>query len=54
MHPLEALKKYFGYKEFRPGQLEIVEEILNGKNVLSILPTGAGKSICYQIPGVDK
>lgn len=52
MHPLEALKKYFGYKEFRPGQLEIVEEILNGKNVLSILPTGAGKSICYQIPAL--
>ncbi len=52
MTPLEALKKYFGYKEFRPGQLEIVEEILNGKNVLSILPTGAGKSICYQIPAL--
>jgi ATP-dependent DNA helicase RecQ len=52
LNPLEALNKYFGYKEFRPGQLEIVEEILNGKNVLSILPTGAGKSICYQIPAL--
>lgn len=52
MNPLEALKKYFGYQDFRPAQLEIIEEILNGKNILSILPTGAGKSICYQIPAL--
>ena len=52
MHPSEALKKYFGYKEFRPGQLEIIEEIIRGKSVLTILPTGAGKSICYQIPSL--
>jgi len=52
LYPLEALEKYFGYKDFRSGQLEIIEEILNGKSVLSILPTGAGKSICYQIPAL--
>lgn len=52
MTPSEALKKYFGYKTFRPGQLEIIEEILNGNNVLAVLPTGAGKSLCYQIPAL--
>lgn len=52
MTVLEALKKYFGYDEFRPAQIEIIKEILSGKNVLSILPTGAGKSICYQIPAL--
>jgi ATP-dependent DNA helicase RecQ len=49
---IEALNNYFGYKTFRSGQQEIVEEILIGKNVLAILPTGAGKSICYQIPAL--
>jgi ATP-dependent DNA helicase RecQ len=48
----EALKKYFGYSRFRPGQEEIIKEILKGKNVLAVLPTGAGKSLCYQIPGL--
>jgi ATP-dependent DNA helicase RecQ len=52
LNPLEALKKYFGYNEFRPTQREIIEDILNGRNLLSILPTGAGKSICYQIPAL--
>ncbi len=52
--PYEALQKYFGYTEFRPGQLEIIETILSGENVLGILPTGAGKSICYQIPALLK
>jgi ATP-dependent DNA helicase RecQ len=48
----EALKKYFGYETFRPGQQEIIEAILNGENVLAVLPTGAGKSLCYQIPAL--
>jgi ATP-dependent DNA helicase RecQ len=48
----EALKKYFGYENFRNGQEEIIESILEGKNVLAVLPTGAGKSICYQIPSL--
>lgn len=52
MKPLEALKKYFNYDSFRPGQLEIVEEILSENNVLAVLPTGAGKSICFQIPAL--
>ncbi len=48
----KALKKYFGFEEFRPGQSEIIEEILSGNNVLAVLPTGAGKSLCYQIPAL--
>jgi ATP-dependent DNA helicase RecQ len=48
----EALFKYFGYNKFRPGQEEIINEILSGNNVLAVLPTGAGKSICYQIPSI--
>ncbi len=52
MHPEEALFKYFGYKTFRQNQEEIIGAILNGENVLAVLPTGAGKSICYQIPSL--
>ncbi len=52
MNQLEALKKYFGHENFRNGQEEIIESILNGENVLAVLPTGAGKSICYQIPSL--
>lgn len=48
----EALKKYFGYDSFRPGQDTLVEGILRGKDVLGIMPTGAGKSLCYQIPAL--
>ena len=52
MLPIQALEKYFGYKSFRLGQKEIIDAILQGNNVLAILPTGAGKSICYQIPSL--
>lgn len=48
----KLLKEYFGYDHFRPGQKEIVENILKGSDVLAIMPTGAGKSICYQIPAL--
>ena len=52
MTPLEALKRYFGYDSFRSGQAEIVDAILAGRDALAIMPTGAGKSICYQVPAL--
>lgn len=48
----ENLKKYFGFDTFRQGQREIIEKILDGKDVLGVLPTGGGKSICYQLPAL--
>jgi ATP-dependent DNA helicase RecQ len=52
--PQEILKTYWGYDHFRPQQLEVIETVLAGKDVLTLLPTGAGKSICYQIPVLCK
>ena len=52
MDKQEALKTYFGYDRFRPGQEEIVSRILRGQDCLAVMPTGAGKSICYQIPAL--
>ena len=49
---LVALQKYFGYADFRAGQREAVEKILNGDNILASFPTGYGKSLCYQLPGL--
>ncbi len=46
------LKKVFGYDSFRPGQEEIVKRLLAGQDVLAVMPTGAGKSICYQVPAL--
>lgn len=47
-----ALKKYYGYDAFRPGQEEIINGILAGRPILAVLPTGAGKSVCFQVPGL--
>ncbi|MCE5012348.1 DNA helicase RecQ [Staphylococcus warneri] len=48
----ETLSHYFGYDTFRPGQEEIISKIIDHRNVLGVLPTGGGKSICYQVPGL--
>ena len=48
----EALKTYFGYDSFRPGQDTVVSALLSGRDALAIMPTGAGKSLCYQIPAL--
>ncbi len=50
--PVEILKKYFGYNSFREGQELLIEAILAGRDVLGIMPTGAGKSVCYQVPAL--
>ena len=47
-----ALNEFFGYNDFRPGQQEVIERILDGKSVLAVMPTGAGKSLCYQLPAM--
>ncbi|MCJ7553954.1 MAG: ATP-dependent DNA helicase, partial [Ignavibacteriaceae bacterium] len=52
MKPIEILNNFFGYSSFRLGQEEIIDSILKGNNVVAVLPTGAGKSICYQIPSI--
>lgn len=49
---LDILQKYYGYKSFRKGQEEIINTILNGEDVLAIMPTGGGKSLCYQVPAL--
>ena len=54
MNSLEALKKYFGYDSFREPQDQIVDTLVNNQNALVIMPTGGGKSICYQIPAIVK
>ncbi len=48
----DVLKKYFGHDFFRPGQEEIVDNLLSGRDVLGVMPTGAGKSVCYQVPAM--
>jgi ATP-dependent DNA helicase RecQ len=52
MTPEEVLQKYWGYTDFRPLQRDIIEYALQGQDVLALLPTGGGKSVCYQVPGM--
>ena len=49
---LNQLDKVAGYKSFRPGQLEAVNAILNGRDLIAVMPTGSGKSVCYQLPAM--
>ena len=52
MESIDILKQYFGYDTFREGQRPLIDSVLKGRDVLGIMPTGAGKSMCFQIPAL--
>ncbi len=53
-HALQILEKYWGFRQFRPQQLEVIESILDARDTLTLFPTGGGKSICFQVPALIK
>lgn len=52
MDKFSVLQQYFGHSSFRPGQEQVVDAIVSGQDVLGVMPTGAGKSVCYQVPAM--
>ena len=52
MEAEDILREYYGYESFRPGQDRMVQAILSGRDAMGIMPTGAGKSICFQVPAM--
>ena len=51
-NPLDILDKYFGYSAFREGQQRVIDQVLQGDDSLCVMPTGGGKSVCYQVPAL--
>ena len=50
--PVAGLRRLFGFSGFRPGQREAVDAVMAGRDVLAVMPTGSGKSLCYQLPAL--
>src|SRR5689334_16912980 len=49
----EKLREHFGFRRFRPGQAEVVAAALDGRDVIAVMPTGSGKSLCFQLPALE-